>query len=164
MCKWIFLDRTSRKILFKKGLIQLGGKCPSSPLPFFYLSGWSSSSHLVTMSQLWRYKACAKGGEQKESKNTERKDNHMDIIILPGCLSMVFLKKDIFIWKRERIHVWVGERKEGEEEKSSSRLSTEHRAWCGVQSQDPEIMTWGKTKSRTPNRLSHPSTLTLGFF
>ena len=39
-----------------------------------------------------------------------------------------------------------------------SRLHTQHRAQCGAQSPNLEIMTWAKSKSQTFNQLRHPST------
>ena len=62
--------------------------------------------------------------------------------------SLIF-KKDIFILDR----AWAGGA-EGEGEKISSRLCTEHGAWHGTRSHNPEIMTWAETKSQTLNRLA----------
>ena len=54
--------------------------------------------------------------------------------------------------------MWAGERGRGKEkgrERILSRLHSQHRAQCGVQSHDREIMTWAKIESQTLNWLSH---------
>ena len=61
-----------------------------------------------------------------------------------------------FIYLLEHAHKQGRGRRGGRERDSSSRLRTEHGAWHGTRSQDPETMTWAKTKSQLPNRLSHP--------
>ena len=70
-----------------------------------------------------------------------------------------FFFKNFYLFERER-EQGVKQR-EWEKERISSRLCAEHRAQLGVWSQEPEIMTWTKTKSWTLNQLSHPGTPSL---
>ena len=49
-------------------------------------------------------------------------------------------------------------------ERTSSRLLTECRAWHGAGSQDPEIMTWAKSRSQMLNSLSHPGVLSCQYW
>ena len=71
------------------------------------------------------------------------------------CFCFFFFKINLFMSERER--VWAGGRGKGKGEKEcSSRLATDHGAWCNTQSQDPEIMPFAKTKSQVLNQLSHP--------
>ena len=59
-----------------------------------------------------------------------------------------------FIYLLDRTWVTGGE----ERERISSRLLTEHGAWHGTWSHDPEIITWVQAKSQTLNWLSYPHT------
>jgi len=52
----------------------------------------------------------------------------------------------------------TAQHKEGEEERFSSRLHVEHRAWRRAWSHDHETTTWAKSKNRMLNRLHHPGT------
>ena len=45
----------------------------------------------------------------------------------------------------------------------TSRLYTEHGAYCSVLSHDPKNMTWAETKSLMLNSLSHPDTPPIKF-
>ena len=67
--------------------------------------------------------------------------------------------KFIYFWERQRQHE-SGRSGETEEEKESYAVSTPpaQSPMQGSNPQNCEIMTWAKTKSRTPNRLSHPGT------
>ena len=75
-------------------------------------------------------------------------------------MSSFFFKKDLFILEREREQERAGRGAE----RISSRLPIEYGAWCGAQSQDPEIMTWAKIKSQLINWLSHPGALIISAF
>ena len=58
-----------------------------------------------------------------------------------------------------------GRGKERGRERIPSRLQTvSPEPNVGLEPMNCEIMTCGKTKSRTPNRLSHPGALYLGFY
>lgn len=59
----------------------------------------------------------------------------------------------IIIFKMLHIYFIVGGRAEGE--RLSNRLCTEHGAWHGARSCDPEVMSWAQTKSLMFNCLSH---------
>ena len=63
--------------------------------------------------------------------------------------------QDLFILQRERRvrrRAWVRGATEIElESESSSRHCAELRAWCGTQSQDPEIMTLAEIKTQLSN-------------
>ena len=81
-----------------------------------------------------------------------------DHLAIPYCIYVcmyvsVFFFKDSLIYFRECVDSGRG-RVRGKE--ADSLLSTESNmeALC----HDPKIMTWAKTKSWTPNRLSHPGT------
>ena len=75
------------------------------------------------------------------------------ISVSKSCFFVLFLFK-IYLSERER------EREKtqagGRAERETKRLLTEQTAQHGAQSQDPGIMTWAETKSRTLNQLSHP--------
>ena len=81
---------------------------------------------------------------------------HHQSRLFPGLWPMdqllFFLKIYLFILES-------GRGAEGEEERNPSRLCTEHRAWHGAWSQDPEIMTWAETKSQMLNWLRHQAPL-----
>ena len=51
---------------------------------------------------------------------------------------------------------WGEGKREMERERISSRLPTEHGAWWGPGSRDPETVTWAETKSPSLNWQSHP--------
>ena len=44
----------------------------------------------------------------------------------------------------------------GQRERRDLRLRTEHRAWPGAPSNEPEIMTWAEIESLALNQLSQP--------
>ena len=73
-------------------------------------------------------------------------------LVLAGVHKDFFLK-DLFIWKRERVHVHMS-REERQREWISSRLLAGYRAWSRAWSHNPEIMI--KIRSWILNQLSHP--------
>ena len=71
------------------------------------------------------------------------------------CFFKFSFKFIYLFWKRMCTSTSRGEAdREGENPKQT--LCYQHRAWCGAQSPDHEIMTWAEIKSRMLNRLSHP--------
>ena len=68
-----------------------------------------------------------------------------------------WLKASCFVFLRvcESMRAGVGG---AEGQRILSKLHTQHIAWQGAQSHDPEIMTWAKIKSQSFNRLSQPGT------
>ena len=87
------------------------------------------------------------------------------VICITNNFSVIFsfLKKYLFILERVRERASMRGRGGGEGGRISSRLQAECGARLGVQSHNPEIMTWTETKSLTFNRLCHPGT-PLSFF
>ena len=84
----------------------------------------------------------------------------------PGPLTSFFLKIDWLIdwwlidWferKREKVRTQWGQGQK-ERERISSKLPTDVRAQHEDGSHNPEIMTWAKINSWTPNWLNHPGT------
>ena len=71
----------------------------------------------------------------------------------------------IFIYLRERLRKHAEWREvKGDRGKISTKLCTEHWAPCRVESHDPEITTWGRTKSQMLNQLHYPGALKATLF
>lgn len=77
------------------------------------------------------------------------------------CVPCNFFSENLF-WERKSAWSWgwMGRGEGvGEEERSLSRLGTEHRAWRRALSHDHQIMTRAKSRNRPLSRLSHPGTV-----
>lgn len=77
-------------------------------------------------------------------------------------LLLLFFKDLLIIHFREEKERECASRRKGQRERGG-RLPANCGAWRWAGFQDPEVMSWAKTKSPTANWLSHPDTLNLVF-
>ena len=84
------------------------------------------------------------------------------LILIPYLLFICFKILFTYVFEREKVKESTNRgtsRRKGRE----NLIPAKHRAWCGAQSHNREILTWAKTKSQTLIWLSHPDTPPLIF-